>query len=282
MTAHGRTPGTGLPPLYVLEAFGADGESHPLSGGQQPAWRCGDVVFKRQDICEDMLEWQFRVLGPLTGSAEIRVAPPLRAIDGSLVVEDWTAWPYLEGSHAGDRWSEVVDAGIRFHAAIACLPRPELLDQRTDNWAVADRVAWGELPLRDYADAWGIDLLGQRLRPVDLPSQLIHGDLSGNVLLHPHLPPAVIDFAPYWRPPGYATAVVVADALLWSGAGAGVLDLLADTAENGQLLLRAMIFRLVTEARRSAGQRVAMSERPAAALRIVCDFADFQRTDRTL
>ena len=38
-------------------------------------------------------------------------------------------------------------------------------------------------------------------RSVDAVSQLVHGDLSGNVLLAHGLPPAVIDFSPYWRPP---------------------------------------------------------------------------------
>ena len=31
------------------------------------------------------------------------------------------------------------------------------------------------------------------LRPVDAPSQLVHGDLTGNVLFAPGLPPAVIE-----------------------------------------------------------------------------------------
>jgi hypothetical protein len=174
----------------------------------------------------------------------------------------------------------VVAAGVRFHSAIAHVPRPALLDLRTDDWAVADRVAWGELPLRDYSDAWGICMLGQRLRQVDAAPRLIHGDLSGNVLLHPHLPPAVIDFCPYWRPPAYATAVVAADAMLWHDADVDVLAVLGDTPESSQLLLRAMIFRLVTEARSSSRRQVAMSERYAAAIRIACDFADL-RGDRT-
>jgi uncharacterized protein (TIGR02569 family) len=266
-------PVDGVPPR-VRAVFGVHGGLLPLSGGQQPAWRCGDVVFKRLDTSEQMLDWQSRVLGPLTDSVEVRVAPPLRANNGSLVVEGWTAWPHLDGSHAGACWSEVVVAGVRFHSAIAHVPRPDLLDKRTDNWAVADRVAWGELPLRDYSNTWGIEMLGQRMRQVDLASQLVHGDLSGNVLLHPHLPPAVIDFAPYWRPPAYATAVVAADALLWHGAGADVLDVLADSPESSQLLLRAMIFRLIAEARSSVGPRVAASERYAAAIHIACDFAD--------
>ncbi len=32
------------------------------------------------------------------------------------------------------------------------------------------------------------------------PPQLVHGDLTGNLLFHTSLPPAVIDLSPYWRP----------------------------------------------------------------------------------
>ncbi|MGH3248038.1 MAG: phosphotransferase [Trebonia sp.] len=40
------------------------------------------------------------------------------------------------------------------------------------------------------------------LRPVDLPKQLIHADLAGNVLFADGMPPAVIDFSPLERPAG--------------------------------------------------------------------------------
>ena len=56
------------------------------------------------------------------------------------------------------------------------------------------------------------------LRPVTAPSQLIHGDLSGNVLFHAELPSAIIDFAACWRPVAFVSAIVVADALVWEGA----------------------------------------------------------------
>ena len=52
----------------------------------------------------------------------------------------------------------------------------------------------------------------------------MHGDLTGNVLFARGLPPAVIDFSPYWRPVGFASAVVVGDALLWEGADESLLD----------------------------------------------------------
>lgn len=54
--------------------------------------------------------------------------------------------------------------------------------------------------------------LTRLIRPVCGPSQLVHGDLSGNVLFAEGLAPAIIDFSPYWRPTSYADAIVVIDA----------------------------------------------------------------------
>src|SRR5262245_63157633 len=105
-----------LPPKRVLEAFRVHGELDPLPGGQRPAWRCGDVVLKPLDTSEQMLEWQSRVLTPLTHLAALRGAPLLRATDGSLGGEAWTALPYLSGSQARGRWAAVGAAGARCHA----------------------------------------------------------------------------------------------------------------------------------------------------------------------
>jgi len=81
---------------------------------------------------------------------------------------------------------------------------------------------------------------------VDLPRQLVHGDLGGNVLFRDVLPPAVIDVSPFWRPVGYADAVVVADAVAWGGGGDELVErLLRDQGE--QLLLRAILFRVAAD-----------------------------------
>ena len=69
----------------------------------------------------------------------------------------------------------------------------------------------------------------------------MHGDLTGNVLFHESLPPAIIDFAPHYRPPEFASAIVVADALCWEGAPPE----LAALVDRGYLL-RALIYRGVT------------------------------------
>ena len=114
-------------------------------------------------------------------------------------------------------------------------------------------MAWGERdPGSVLATAPG-SLGGQlrsllaALRPVRLPSQLIHGDLGGNVLFADGEPPAVIDFSPYWRPAGLALAVAAVDALMWGRASPAVLDELDGEQELDQLLARALVYRLVTE-----------------------------------
>jgi uncharacterized protein (TIGR02569 family) len=92
-----------------------------------------------------------------------------------------------------------------------------------------------------------LERLLAHLRPIVAVNQLIHGDLTGNVLFHPQLPPAIIDMVPYWRPAGFAAAIVVADALVWEGADDALVDELANLDDSAQLLLRALVYRLVTD-----------------------------------
>ena len=167
--------------------------------------------------------------------------------DGSLCVGGWCATAQLAGRHEHGRWAEIVAAGERLHAAFRDVPRPQFLDRRSSPWAVADRVAWGEIRLAGLENVRHLARLAAAIRPVSAPSQLIHGDLTGNVLFDDRLPPAIIDLSPYWRPVGYASAIVIADALVWEGADAGVLRAVGHVREFGQYLVRALIFRLVSE-----------------------------------
>lgn len=97
--------------------------------------------------------------------------------------------------------------------------------RRSDPWAVADRMAWGEEEAI-YADELAplVAPLIERLMPVEADGQVIHGDFGGNVLFEDGLPPAVIDFSPDWRPAAFAKAVVVVDALAWHEADESLID----------------------------------------------------------
>jgi aminoglycoside phosphotransferase (APT) family kinase protein len=121
------------------------------------------------------------------------------------------------------------------------LERSAVLDTRTHQWARADRLAWGDEQPGEIPAL--VAALLERVRPVDRPAQIVHGDLGGNVLFASGLDPAVIDFSPYWRPPGWALAIVVVDAVVWGRAGFDLVDAL-DPDDREQLLARATLFRL--------------------------------------
>lgn len=230
------------PPREVLAAFGVVDEPQALVGGRGTAWRSGGLVLKPVDIAIEEIEWQGTVMASLD-CAGFRVSRLLGIHAG------WCAWEFLAGEHRERAWPDVIAAGERFHAALASVERPSFLDRRTDHWAVGDRVAWGELPAEDFAHVKHLPRLAAARRPVETSaSQLVHGDLTGNVLFADELPPAVIDFSPYWRPPGFAAAIVVGDALVWEGADETLLRAVAHVDELPQLLLRALIYRAVVDA----------------------------------
>jgi uncharacterized protein (TIGR02569 family) len=218
------------PPTHVLEAFGAEGEPTLLPGGRGTSWRVGGLVLKPLDRAAREIAWESELLASIEEDG-FRVA----GLEPEIV-DGWTAARYVEGRHEPGRWRDIIAVGERLHAALAHVPRPdEIIDTRMNPWEVGDNVAWGE---RGYD---GIDDLLAALEPVDAPCQLVHGDLTGNVLFHDDLPPAIIDFAPYWRPTEYASVIVVADALVWEGAPPDLA-----TAVHPQFLLRALIYRGVT------------------------------------
>jgi uncharacterized protein (TIGR02569 family) len=235
------------PPGHVLAAFGVAGCAPvPLGGGQGTSWRAGDLVLKPADVGQDELAWRALVY-PQIVCEGFRLPQPRAASDGRLCADGWCATQYQAGRHEQRRWAGIITAGARFHAALRKIPRPAFLDTRSDPWVISDRVAWGEIPASDFPEVRHLQQLTATIRPLSAPGQLVHGDLSGNVLFHDRLPPAIIDFTPYWRPAAYATAIVVADALVWEGADSQILSTVGPVDDFGQYLVRALIFREVTD-----------------------------------
>jgi uncharacterized protein (TIGR02569 family) len=235
------------PPLHVLAAFGvADSTPVALGGGQGTSWHAGELVFKPADIAQDELRWHAQTYPQVTLD-RFRLPQPQTAGDGSLCVDGWCATQYAAGHHEQRRWPEIITVGARFHAALRGIPRPRFLDARSSPWAISDRVAWGETPVSDYPQVTHLRQLSAAIRPLSAPGQLVHGDLTGNVLFHDRLPPAIIDFSPYWRPAAYASAIVVADALVFEGASTDILGAVSHVDDFGQYLVRALIFRAVTD-----------------------------------
>jgi uncharacterized protein (TIGR02569 family) len=236
------------PPAHVLRAFAAEAAPTRLDGGQGASWRAGSIVLK--PVADAMQAEETAELVAALDEDGFRLARPLAAVDGRFVASGWSAWRWLEGRQADDRWPEVVALSQRLVRVLAGRPRPPSLDRLDDPWVRGGRVAFGQASVDPYRHRADVDALLPLLRPRPATGdQLIHHDLAGNVLFDDPGPPAVIDFTPGWRPAGYQTAVVVADAFLWHDAGPALADEAAALVENfDQLFLRAFLFRLVVEA----------------------------------
>lgn len=239
------------PGKSVVAAFAPGSVPALLAGGQGRTFAVGPVVLKPVEAYDEAA-WTW-VAETLTRVVEdgFRIARPVRARCGRWIVDGWMAFERVSGDHRLrlGPWGEVVELSRRFHLALVDFPRPDFIDHRMDRFARADRAAWGETSEQLHPAVTAmVDRLTDRLRPLRLRSQLIHGDFAGNLLFASNLPPAVIDFSPYWRPAGYATAQVIIDAVLWYGAD--VADLAAHAGwvtELDQLLLRALLFRLTVD-----------------------------------
>jgi uncharacterized protein (TIGR02569 family) len=267
---------TDHPPERVLAAFGVDPRSlRPLRGGQGTAWCAGELILKPLDRPVDQLVWEEQVLTAIPQDG-FRLSGPVRTRDDQLEIGGWSAWQRLAGEHRPRRWAEICAVGERFHRAIADIPEPGWLRHRDDVFARADRAAWDEAVLEEFRSFPAMDQLAARLRPIDGRSQLVHGDLTGNVLFHPTLPPGIIDVSPYWRPPLFATAVVVVDALVWEGADEAVLAVFGGHRDTAQYLLRAAIFRLVMDQLCNPGRRGPPSWWPRA-LEVTADLGSGYR-----
>ena len=229
----------------AMAAWGLKGDPVPLPSLQGGVVRVGRAILKPvADAVE--AEWCAEVLDTLPADG-FRLARPLRTPNGAWIAHGFSAWSWVEGEPARDgHWAEVLAAGRALHLALAEVPCPNFLQHRSHRWAIADRVAWGEAEMAvipALADA--VARLRPKLRPVAARPQIVHGDLSGNTLLAPGLPPAVIDFSPYWRPPQFAAAVIVVDALLWHGAPPSLIEQTASGPDWHQHLARAWLFRVL-------------------------------------
>lgn len=231
-----------------------DDEPQLLLGGQGRSWRCADLVLKPVDN-EPEHQWVADVFNDWACSDTVRVPRPVVAIDGGWVYDGWAAHHWEPGSTASvrDEPTVVRVACEHFHFAVKDLDRPGFLDHRDDAWSFGDRVAWQEQEPQGSALTLGlIDDRLTALRPVESPAQVVHGDIGGNVLVADGLPPAVIDWPPYFRPAGWALAVAAVDAISWDGAPVTLLHEWGDVPEWDQVLLRAVIYRMATHGRNEA------------------------------
>jgi uncharacterized protein (TIGR02569 family) len=236
-----------MPPTKaILDAFSLTGEPLHLTGGEGECYRVGNIVLKpTRNLVE--AAWIAELNNSLASST-FRVPKFFKAPDGSWAYQGWTAMEFLAGEHRPGHYAEAVELSRKFHQALKNVPKPDWFDEKSDVFALADKMAWGELPLPEYELAKKpFEKITGRLRGNALPDQLIHGDWGPRqILFHDTLPPAVLDMTPYFRPADYPIADMMVSALDHEGADMSILGLGKGITDFDQLLLRALLFRTCT------------------------------------
>lgn len=250
------------PPVDVLRAFGLrDGPLMPLAGNiSQTAWRVGDAVVKRaQDPLET--EWAAAIFDAVVEEG-FRVHRPISTRAGAWIADGWTAWRWIEGNHEAARWRDVLAASRALHRAIPAAARaigrderPAWLDARTHRWAVAERVVWhgAEMPTTAVYDVpeWELWDRARALGPAltseeAAASQVVHGDVSGNVLSSPAFEEVVfIDMSPGWRPASSVEAQIAVESVAWHGGDESLLEEIAARPGGRAAMARACAFRVL-------------------------------------
>lgn len=249
------------PSEHVLDMFAVPGDTEAVPGGQGHGVRAGDLVLSpgRDTATQDALSPRLARLAVDLDTRvgrdhrDLRIAMPVPARDGSWVVEGWAATRFEPGTRQLTDLPATLAVGAVLHAelALAVTDWPPARRPPHDRWTEAERAAFGEAPL----PVGRLDRVGEALlraladhrddTPLG-PGQLVHGDLAGNVLLDPDGAPVVIDVAPYWRPPLWATATSVLDSVMRSVAGREVMEEWVVGAA-GQAMVRSAIFRLLSD-----------------------------------
>jgi uncharacterized protein (TIGR02569 family) len=225
----------------LTRSFNVSGSLTLLPGGEGRTYRAGDFIYRRET---DPTETAF--IAELYDSLDVdgfRIPTPIRTKHGAWITPDgWSAWTFVDGQPATPNDVPQVIAAIQaFHQALASAPYPAYLADRDSPFDRADQAAWTDKTVDvDERFVPFIMPLLQRKRPVEgLHAQLMHGDLNEeNILIAPHLPPAIIDMTPYWRPAEFAVAVFA----YWLGPYRGdtsMLSAFAHVREFDQMLIRA-------------------------------------------
>lgn len=234
----------------IASAFGINPEISLLRGGiDLRTFRSGNVVLRNLgEDAQEVANWQAELFSQIKRNG-FRVAKPLRATNGSWMIDGWVAEEFLDGRHATkDDITVLIKAITNFHEALIGVPMPDYRKKESTIYDRADNWSWGEIPKDIDPNLYKLTMeLAELRKPVDLPSQLIHGDLNlENVLVAENLPPAIIDFVPYWRPSEFALAVTA----FWAGPYTGDLEILGKfkhIREFDQMLIRAGLRMMLTQ-----------------------------------
>lgn len=209
-------------PGHVLAAFQVEGDGEPVGVAWDNGLRFGRVVIAP---ASPAAAWSGKAREKISAACEgFRVARPVRATDGRLVVGGYVANEFADGAPAA-RVDEAVAAALRFDDAARGLEPPAQASAE-DAWTEADRAVW-------VGETWP----GERA--------VAHLDFLQSCLFDQVSPPVLTGVAPSaeLRPRGYTAALVIVDGLLAGAVDERVLARWAHVPNLRELAAKAVEFR---------------------------------------
>ncbi len=229
------------PGKNVLTAFNASGKLTRIKGGQGTTYKAGNIILKPIENNTEAV-WVAELMSMLPENG-FRISRPIKTIKGHWFFKNWSAWNFVKGKEVKGKWLEKLKVSKNFHKTLSEHPKPNLIENKKSPWAIADKMVWGEIPLQ-YSHKLNpiMPRLENLMKPIKINNQLIHGDMTGNILFHKDLPPAIIDFSPYWHPAQYAQATIVIESIVWEGAPDSLLQEIENSKLMNQLIIRAAMW----------------------------------------
>lgn len=230
----------------VAQLFGRNTSPVLLKGGQREVYKVDNIVLKPTNNPRESEELA-ELVQTISAHPKLRIPRSVKSFHGNWVELGHAAWEFLEGTHMNSNYAKKLQICDFFAEAFEWIKeKPNFINLRKDSWSTADRVTWGELE-KEYPTPFQniLEEVTQHLLPLQLKNQIIHGDITGNILFDEEDLPAVIDLTLYWRPKDYAKALLVVDAITWENANPNLYESVSDLPKIDQLLLRAGLRRII-------------------------------------
>jgi hypothetical protein len=230
----------------ILNAFNLNGELKPLKGGQNTSVRVNDAVLKPVGDNVQVNEWLLGILNEID-PYKYRLAKPVISNDGTFIYNGWCCTRFEPGEHRDGDIKNKLEVSRLFHHDLADIDITNI-PIGDDPWSVSQGIVWQKenLPQNISKTAYKIleELISKATLKGNYKVQVIHADLSGNILFDKVLDPLIIDFSPTIAPVEYAEAILVCDCIAWQGSPITDLGLLGNSEYIIEMILRAVIFRL--------------------------------------
>ena len=177
----------------------------------------------------------------------LQLSKPIKSNNGKFVYKGWCCTRYEPGEHRKGNVKQKLEVSRLLHHDLADtnfinIPKSD------DPWSKSQRIAWQNERLPQHISKNAFKILEELLSKVKLKEnykvQIVHSDLSGNILFDKDLTPLIIDFSPAIAPVEYAEAILICDSIAWEESPTSEIELICHSEVNVEMILRAVIFRL--------------------------------------